>query len=76
MVAKSPKLIAQFQVEQKIRFYYNNWRGESAIREAIVFGIFFGETKWHPKKQWIIEGFDVEKNAIRHFAMIDMEPVE
>lgn len=51
---------------------YRNYRGETARRRIIPQLVWFGATDWHPKPQWVLEAFDVDKNATRSFALRDV----
>lgn len=55
-----------------VQVVYTNYRGETAIREIIPDRIWFGSTEWHPKDQWLLDAFDVEKQAKRSFALKDI----
>lgn len=59
----------------KMHFTYTNYRGETDKREVIVHHIRHISTDWHPEKQWIMTALDVNKNAMRDFAMRDMSDV-
>jgi predicted DNA-binding transcriptional regulator YafY len=56
----------------EIEFDYVNYRGETSHRRARVGEIMFAATEWHTEPQWLIGGFDLDKNEMRHFAMRDM----
>ncbi len=56
-----------------IEILYTNYRGETARRKIVPSSIWFGATEWHPAKQWLLEAFDVEKQATRTFAMHDIQ---
>jgi predicted DNA-binding transcriptional regulator YafY len=52
---------------------YTNYRGERSHRRIRAHGrVVFASNEWHPEKQWIMEGFDLDKNAVRFFAMKDI----
>jgi hypothetical protein len=57
-------------------FNYKNWCGESGVRRAFPIRTFFGSTEWHPAPGWLMEAWDVDKGALRVFAMGDMAPVD
>lgn len=59
-----------------LTFHYKNWRGESGVRRAFPIRTFFGSTEWHPAPQWLLEAWDLDKGALRVFAMADMAPPE
>lgn len=52
---------------------YTNWKGVTALRRIIPKKIFFGSTEWHKEEQWLLEAFDVDKNADRSFAIKDIK---
>ena len=60
--------------EQKhpVRILYTNYRGETAVRNIIPQRLVFDSNEWHHEKQWLLEAFDTEKQAIRAFAVKDI----
>jgi predicted DNA-binding transcriptional regulator YafY len=58
--------------EKLISIDYCNYRGERSVREVIPARIWFGSTAWHPEPQWLLEAYDVEKDASRSFAIRDI----
>ena len=58
------------------KFLYRNHRGEEALRRVVPMSIRFGATEWHPKDQWLLRAFDLEKRAEREFAMADILRVD
>ena len=58
---------------QKVKIEYTNYRGETNVRTVIPVRIWFGGTEWHPEEQWLLDAFDVGKNANRSFAMKDLK---
>lgn len=52
-----------------LRFTYTNWRGEVAWRRCRPVRVFIGETEHHPGRQFFLEGFDLDREAIRFFAV-------
>lgn len=58
---------------KRVLIDYVNWKGERAKRLIMPDAVSFGATKWHPKPQWLLRAFDVEKKAWRHFAMADIK---
>lgn len=51
---------------------YTNHRGERATRQIIPRHMWWGNSKYHPEAQWLLDAFDVEKQAERTFAMKDI----
>ena len=52
-----------------VRIDYINYRCERAIRRVIPSRCYLGEVTWHPGSQWIVVAWDVDKGAIRSFAI-------
>lgn len=59
-------------LSQMVRIDYVNYRGERAVRRVVPHRLYFGEVEWHPGTQWILDAWDVEKAAIRSFAVADI----
>lgn len=55
-----------------LTFIYTNHRGETGQRKVIPMSVRFGSTEWHPKPQWLLRTWDLDKNAEREFAMGDI----
>ncbi len=75
VVEQQHALSAEFTPGQTLRFSYKNWQGDFAVRTARVIRLFYGSTEWHREPQWLLEAFDVEKGAVRMFAVLDMAPI-
>lgn len=58
---------------RSISVVYRNHRGDVANRRIRPFRVRYGETQWHPRPQWLLECWDVEKNAARTFALKDCD---
>lgn len=52
-------------------FQYTNYKGEESRRHVKPLQLFYGSTQWHPKKQWILQALDLDKNEARSFALSD-----
>lgn len=52
-----------------VTFLYCNHRQEVAWRHVRPIRIWFGATAWHPEPQWLLEAFDLTKQATRDFAL-------
>ncbi len=48
---------------------YTNHRGERSVRSLITKRLYFGTSEQHPKPQWLMEAWDVEKKAFETFAL-------
>lgn len=51
---------------------YTNYRGETAVRRIIPRHIHFTTSEWHPEPQWVIEAYDLDREAERSFAVKDI----
>jgi predicted DNA-binding transcriptional regulator YafY len=51
---------------------YTNHAGERGIRHIHPRHMVFKATEFHPVAQWILDAFDVDKQADRSFAMKDI----
>lgn len=68
----TPEQLAERQAEfdaRVVRLDYMNHRGERALREVYPTGLRFGESEHHPGRQWLLEVWDVGKNAPRTYAL-------
>lgn len=59
-----------------ISFTYKNWKGETSERKAIVSDFSYGSNEYHKEPQFMILGFDWDKNAWRTFTTNDMTNVK
>ena len=57
---------------KNLKFEYINYKGERKIRKVNPSKIFYGKTPNITTNEWILEGFDIEKQAIRQFVMKHM----
>jgi len=55
-----------------VTFTYTNWHGETAVRRVLPTGLIFAANEWHPEPQWLLRGFDLDKEVNRTFAMKDI----
>jgi len=51
------------------RIRYTNHRGETSIRNVIPQDIRYGANGWHPEPQWFLVAYDLDRKAMRYFAM-------
>ena len=58
--------------DELVELDYVNYRGEQAVRLVRPISIWFGKTDWHPGEQWILEAFDLDRQAQRSFALKDV----
>lgn len=57
---------------QDVMIDYTNYRGERSMRRIRPISMNFVSNEWHPEEQWLLTADDVEKAAIREFAMKDI----
>lgn len=55
--------------KRRVTALYTNWKGEARERTIVPLGILFASTDHHPRPQWLIRSYDVEKNDVRDFAL-------
>lgn len=60
------------QPTQSVTIDYTNWKGERDVRHILPLRVFFGHNEWHTEPQWLIEAHDLDKSALRTFAMKDI----
>jgi predicted DNA-binding transcriptional regulator YafY len=63
----------------EVHIDYTNWKGDRSWRRITPRGIRFGTTDYHPDACWLLDAFDLDKQAMRSFALKDIhewvEPV-
>lgn len=55
-----------------VRIIYTNYRNETAERRIVPMEIWFGSTEWHKEEQWLLKAEDLDKQAMRDFAVKDI----
>jgi predicted DNA-binding transcriptional regulator YafY len=63
---------ASGSAETTIAIDYVNWRGERSWRRVVPQRLYFAAVEWHPGEQWLLDAWDVDKQATRSFAMKDI----
>lgn len=60
--------------EPILQFTYKNYKGNVALRNVVNPKIIWGTSAWHNDGQpcWLLEAFDLDKQAIRGFAIDDI----
>jgi predicted DNA-binding transcriptional regulator YafY len=51
---------------------YTNHRGERFTRTIRPVRIWFGQTEWHPQRQWLLEAHDYSRDGLRNFALSEV----
>ena len=67
-----PNVLLSIDSEREVVFTYTNWKGNTSNRRAIMRKLFFGATAYHEEPQWLIEGYDMDKEAVRTYALKDI----
>ena len=57
---------------EQVTFTYKNHRGEVETRLVEPVQIKYTYNVWHPELQWMLEAYDVNRKALRTFAMKDI----
>lgn len=58
-----------------LHFTYSNWKGEVSRRRAHFTLLQFGANEWHPDPQFLVYGYDLDKQAPRTYALRDMTDI-
>ena len=59
--------------KEVVKILYTNWKNETRYRIIKPISIEFKATEWHKDEQWILNAVDIEKNAMRGFAIKDIK---
>lgn len=62
-------------MREPVIFWYRNHRGAEAYRRVIPIELREGTSEYYPEKQWLLRAYDLEKEAIREFALAKMAGV-
>ena len=54
-----------------IKMVYTNYKGKTELRTVEPSRVWYGCTEWHPERQWLLQAWDVDKMAMRNFALTD-----
>lgn len=55
--------------QRAIDVVYCNYREETMERRIVPLGIRWGKTEHHPKEQWLLEVWDLDRKAARTYAL-------
>jgi predicted DNA-binding transcriptional regulator YafY len=55
-----------------VQIIYRNYRGETRTRRIRPSRIWYGSAEWHTDPQWILDAWDLDKGALRSFAVQDI----
>lgn len=56
-----------------LKILYTNFKGKTSVRNIIPQEIYFGTTEWYKDEQWLLDAIDVDKGAIRTFAVNNID---
>jgi len=59
-------------MKKSLKFEYRNWKGRSSLRCVLPTKIYWGSTEYHKQEQWLMEAYDLDKKALRTFAVTDI----
>lgn len=62
--------------EDRVVVLYKNWKGKTDKRVIIPIKSYWGHTEFHTEDQFLLECYDVEKEANRTYAMKDIIKIE
>lgn len=54
---------------------YTNWRGETKVRRIRPSSVWSGVSEFHPDSDLFLTGFDLDRQAVRHFSIEDFDLV-
>lgn len=60
-------------VDTSIKFLYKNYKGVVSIRHVQPKEVIWTHNEWHPQDQWMLYAFDLDKQAMRTFALKDCD---
>ncbi|MEX0594487.1 MAG: hypothetical protein WD157_00070 [Patescibacteria group bacterium] len=63
----------EYRPEEVVTITYTNYRGETGERQIVPRKLWFGSTPYHPEKLWLLDAFDIGKQADRTFAVKDIK---
>ena len=55
-----------------IEIKYKNWKGKVSNRIITPIKLRYGESEFHKGNQWILKAWDINKSAVREFAINDI----
>ncbi|HEY5563409.1 MAG TPA: hypothetical protein VIK72_16945 [Clostridiaceae bacterium] len=78
LIGKSMKSISRVdkletqEVYKPIKVKYKNWEGEVGVRTIIPLKVLYGHTDFHKTDQWLMDVWDIDKDAPRTYAILDI----
>lgn len=62
-------MIDFYPIQKTIKFKYTNYKGVTSIRTVEPVAIIMAHNEWHPEEQWMLRAYDMDKKAMRSFAL-------
>ncbi len=62
-----------FTILPPLCFEYKNYKSIVSRRNVQPIKIWYGETKYHPIKQYFLKAYDLDKDQERDFALSDIK---
>jgi len=59
-------------LDRLIKIKYKNWKGEIGIRNIVPLFMRYGHTDFRKEDQWLLSAWDVDKDAERTYAIMDI----
>lgn len=56
-------------MSRPLYFLYRNHEGKVATRRVTSPNVYHGCTRHHPEPQWLLRAFDLDRQAMRDFAL-------
>jgi hypothetical protein len=72
-IVLGPAQMANLPSSREVSILYRNWKGEVAWRRIVPLSISFESSQWHPVPQWIMRALDIDREAERSFAIVDIQ---
>jgi hypothetical protein len=72
-IVLGPAQMCSLPSSREVSILYRNWKGEVAWRRIVPLSISFESSQWHPVPQWIMRALDIDKEAERSFAIVDIQ---
>lgn len=65
-------LIGSPGASHEVTFTYTNWKGKTSVQRALFTSLQVGSTEFHPEPQLLVYGYDLDKKALRTYAIKDI----
>lgn len=65
-----------FRAGNILEFSYENYKGVVSRRRVRLMGLDYGSNEWYPDDQWFARCYDLNKGAVRSFALAKIDARE